>query len=296
MQKTAIAIFGEVLFDQFPDGQALLGGAPFNVAWHLQAFGVNADFISRVGDDALGTSVRKAMQQWGLATDKLQTDASHPTGKVAVSFNHGEPDYAILDQQAYDFIDAEPLTGLAEYALVYHGSLALRHQANLGALQQLTAKHSGKVFVDVNLRAPWWQLAQIQQLLATADWLKLNHHELALLSEHAGSMTEQMAAMIRQYQLETLIITCGEAGAVAMDKAGERIEVQPESTVSVVDTVGAGDAFAAVIMLGILKNWSLAVMMARAQTFASAVVGLQGALVQDKEFYQSFIDDWLLDG
>ena len=81
-----------------------------------------------------------------------------------------------------------------------------------------------------------------------------------------------------------------------MDKAGDRIEVQPESTVSVVDTVGAGDAFAAVIMLGILKNWSLAVMMTRAQTFASAVVGLQGALVQDKEFYEGFIDDWLLDG
>ena len=47
-------IFGEVLYDHFPDGQRVLGGAPFNVAWHLQAFGQAPRFVSRVGHDAEG--------------------------------------------------------------------------------------------------------------------------------------------------------------------------------------------------------------------------------------------------
>ena len=47
-------IFGEVLFDRFPDGSIVLGGAPFNIAWHLQAFKQSPLFISRVGDDPLG--------------------------------------------------------------------------------------------------------------------------------------------------------------------------------------------------------------------------------------------------
>ena len=38
-------IFGEVLFDTFPDGTAVLGGAPFNVAWHLQGFGLGVGWM-----------------------------------------------------------------------------------------------------------------------------------------------------------------------------------------------------------------------------------------------------------
>ena len=44
-------VFGEVLWDCFPDGQQVLGGAPFNVAWHLHAFGISPLFVSRVGQD-----------------------------------------------------------------------------------------------------------------------------------------------------------------------------------------------------------------------------------------------------
>ena len=54
-------IFGEVLYDHFPDGSRVLGGAPFNVAWHLQAFGLAPRFISRVGDDAEGRKLRELL-------------------------------------------------------------------------------------------------------------------------------------------------------------------------------------------------------------------------------------------
>ena len=64
-------IFGEVLFDCFPDGSRVLGGAPFNVAWHLQAFGAEPLFVSRVGNDPMGRKIRDAMLQWGMDTSGL---------------------------------------------------------------------------------------------------------------------------------------------------------------------------------------------------------------------------------
>ena len=54
-----IHVFGEVLFDHFPDGSRVLGGAPFNVAWHLQAFGQSPRFISRIGNDPAGLRNRR---------------------------------------------------------------------------------------------------------------------------------------------------------------------------------------------------------------------------------------------
>lgn len=99
-------IFGEVLFDRFPDGSVVLGGAPFNVAWHLQAFGLAPLVISRVGRDALGGAVVAAMTGWGMDRRGVQFDATHPTGTVEVAFQAGEPHYAIVDRVAYDIIAA----------------------------------------------------------------------------------------------------------------------------------------------------------------------------------------------
>lgn len=82
MVKNRPAIFGEVLFDYFPDGQRILGGAPFNVAWHLQAFKQRPKFISRIGADQSGCEVSKAMDSWGMDRTSLQIDPVHPTGKV----------------------------------------------------------------------------------------------------------------------------------------------------------------------------------------------------------------------
>ena len=78
-------IFGEVLFDHFPDGSRVLGGAPFNVAWHLRGFGANPLVISAVGGDSEGREVLERMTSWDLATDGIQTDEEHPTGRVTAS-------------------------------------------------------------------------------------------------------------------------------------------------------------------------------------------------------------------
>jgi len=96
-------IFGEVLFDYFlDDGNMVLGGAPFNVAWNLQAMGLAPHLVSRVGDDALGGRIFRAMETWGMDLSGVQGDDSFPTGEVRVSVKDGEPRFEITADRAYD--------------------------------------------------------------------------------------------------------------------------------------------------------------------------------------------------
>lgn len=295
MSHKQIAIFGEALIDHFPDGQQILGGAPFNVAWHLQAFAQYPCFISRVGQDATGDKIRQALLAWGLAVENLQRDPDYSTGTVQVTINHGEPSYDILADQAYDFIDAQQLDANRQYSVIYHGTLALRNRTSEQALQGLIARHQGKVFIDVNLRAPWWHKEAVNQWLDRADWVKLNHEELIQLSPVQNTLQEAMRLFLAQHELEVLVVTCGSRGALAINNVGEFVEVAPVADLVIADTVGAGDAFAAVLLLGTQQDWSLQLTMDRAQSFASALVTQTGAIVQDLNFYQPFINTWNLD-
>jgi fructokinase len=285
-------IFGEVLFDCFPDGSVVLGGAPFNVAWHLQAFGMAPVFVSRVGDDALGHRIRDTMHAWEMDTSGLQLDSAHPTGKVEIRFVAGEPEYDIIDNQAYDFIDAGSLPPLQQGAVLYHGSLALRNEVSRRALEEIRRLYTPCVLVDVNLRDPWWRREGILQLLEGGSWVKLNEHELALLIQGGSGPADGMAQLLRDYGLQLLIVTRGSAGAVAVTAAGEECQIAPRSVAQVIDTVGAGDAFTSVVLLGQAYNWPLPLLLERAQQFASAIVGVRGATVNDAAFYRPFIHDW----
>jgi fructokinase len=291
-----IAVFGEVLMDQFPDGQQVLGGAPFNVAWHLQAFGQYPSFISRVGNEAMGESIRQAMDDWGMSVENLQTDHDYPTGTVKVTINKGEPSYEILADQAYDFIDAQQLNPLNQYSVIYHGTLALRNPVSEQTLNDLIARHTGKIFLDVNLRAPWWYAEPVNQWVSKADWVKLNQDELMQLAPPQDSLQDTMRWFLTQHDLDVLIVTCGSSGAMALDNAGAFFEVTPLGNhLPVVDTVGAGDAFSAVVLLGMQQGWSLSVALEKAQAFASALVTQRGATVKNLSFYQTFIRTWNLD-
>ncbi|HEY9201895.1 MAG TPA: PfkB family carbohydrate kinase [Gammaproteobacteria bacterium] len=298
MHKPQTVIFGEVLYDCFPDGKRVLGGAPFNVAWHCQAFGMQPLLISRVGDDPFGQQIQQAMRDWGMVTDGLQIDSQHPSGVVDVRFEQGEPSYTIVENSAWDFIDKSCLPKLHNNSILYHGSLALRNAASAAALDYIKQKVSMSIFVDINLRSPWWKLPQIRQMVSDARWLKLNQHELVQIQPDLAESTvedEQMLIQLLQlYQLEMLIVTRGEQGVVACDHQGRISRVVPERLSRVADTVGAGDAFSSVLLLGQTLQWPLHTRLHRAQQFASAVVGLQGATTSDVQFYQPFIEAWQL--
>ena len=292
-QQQSIQVFGEVLFDCFPDQSCVLGGAPFNVAWHLQAFGAAPKFISRIGTDKAGSTILACMSEWGLETQGIQRDNIHPTGKVQVWFENNEPHYDIVADSAYDFIDATLFGEKANQGILYHGSLAIRQPVSKAALQQLKANHQGKIFVDINLRPPYWQKETVQSLLLDADWVKLNDAELMLLQPDEQNVQQAMQAFYKQFELETLVVTCGEQGAIAINQHGI-ISVTPAVNIELIDTVGAGDAFSSVLILGMIKNWSLKLALTRAQDFASAIVGQRGATANDWALYHSFCKSWNL--
>jgi len=285
MKRGDLCILGEVLFDHFPNGKCVLGGAPFNVAWHLQAFGQTPCFISRVGDDSEGRSIKQAMTDWGMRTDALQIDSKLATGRVNVSFIKDEPVYDIVNPSAYDAIATADKKFNCQ--LFYHGSLALREASSRQAAKQILSNKPDIVFVDVNLRPPWWKKQQVLEMVSTADWVKLNNDELNLLTT-----SDDATAFVADYNLKGLVLTHGADGAEVLTAEDERIDVKPEKSIAVVDTVGAGDAFAAVIILGLVEGWSLTKTAQRAQAFASELVGHRGATVSDPGFYRSFITDW----
>ena len=291
--KSPLLIFGEVLYDCFPDGVRVLGGAPFNVAWHCQAFGLAPLFISRVGNDQMGKDIKQAMQSWGMDISGLQLDHQYPTGIVDVKFDKGEPVYDIVENSAWDFID-ESLPAISGDSLLYHGSLALRNQVSATTLNKLKQTVNTSVFVDINLRAPWWNSELIENIISPAYWLKLNEDELSLIVPQQATSESRMDYLFSTTSLKLLILTRGEKGVIAGDMNGNRVNIVPELNTAVVDTVGAGDAFSSVMLLAQYAGWPLQVALERAQAFASAIVGIRGATINDRDFYQSFIDDWQL--
>jgi len=283
-----LTIFGEALYDCFPTGESVLGGAPFNVAWHLQAFGDNPHFISRVGHDALGDNILSEMQSWGMTTDFVQQDNTHPTGRVNVSFDNNEPSYDIAIDSAWDFIDSSQVSAPPKNGLFYHGSLAGRSEKSYQSLQQLTEKTDLDIFVDINLRDPWWKKEDVCHWLERARWVKLNQHELAELGFRSADIHQDMTRMQTHYHLDQLIVTCGEKGAIVRDQQGDFHFITPKAATELVDTVGAGDAFTAMYVHGLIAGWEVNKALAQAQAFASSVVSLRGATSKDINFYQSF--------
>ncbi|MEW8660199.1 MAG: carbohydrate kinase [Candidatus Thiodiazotropha endolucinida] len=291
MTNSAIAIFGEVLFDCFPEGERVLGGAPFNVAWHLQAFGRSPLFISRIGSDEEGDAILRSMGQWGMATGCLQRDERHPTGRVTITLEAGEPSYEIVADVAYDFIDAAGVADVQTTTL-YHGSLGLRNPIAREALNRLKANNPQRIFMDVNLRDPWWQRESVLNWVTEADWVKLNEHELLQLHSESDDLLTTATSFRHQYKLEGLVVTLGERGVLAVAADDRTCEIKPELNLNLVDTVGAGDALTSVLILGLELDWTLQLTLERAQRFASAIVGRRGAVVDDPVFYQSYIDAW----
>ena len=292
-----ITIFGEVLFDCFPDGTEVLGGAPFNVAWHLKGFGLSPFFISRVGTDGRGVAIRSSMQSWGLESSFLQIDPCHPTGQVRVTIENGEPQYDIVPESAYDFIQPPDVQQLPATDLLYHGSLALRHSASAAALAALKATHRGKIFLDVNLRSPWWSPESVLPLVDDADHVKLNAAELALLATDGtvatddASLAASMHRFAEHHLLETLILTRGAQGALFWS-GGEIVPIGPAAPTHVVDTVGAGDGFAAAFLLGLSQQWPSLESLAHARDFAAALVSRRGATIDDASVYKEFLNTW----
>lgn len=297
----AALLFGEVLADVFAD-RTVLGGAPFNVARHLAAFGQNPLLISRLGDDALGTRMLEDMKSWGMETGAVQIDNSHPTGHVRVHLEDDAHRFEILPRQAYDFIDpamAAAAAATAAPGLVYFGTLSQRHPGSRQALGEVLRSTPAPRFLDINLREPWYDVPTTRFSLEQANIAKLNDDELRTLCTMFGvsdsSPQGQTAALKDMFVLERVIITCGGEGSWQLDQDGVFSRAAPESrSLHIVDTVGAGDAFAAACILGMALSWPADVALKRAGAFAAAICEIRGAVPENQDFYRPFFKEWKL--
>ncbi len=283
-------IFGEVLFDHFPDGQRILGGAPFNVAWNLKGFGLDPLFVSSIGDDEDGREVVEKMEAWGMDTSGLSVSETFPTGSVKVTIEDNEPAYDILDDQAYDYIDPPDNIGQQPFSIFYHGSLAARHTQSRNALYRIRSDVEAHRFVDLNIRRPHFDDRQLRSLIIEATWVKLNQHELAEIThkncESLDDLQQAAIVFLKENICQNLWVTRGGEGACWFDQTGEMAQAASVPISNLVDTVGAGDGFAAVTIYGLHKGWSAQQILEQASSFGARLCQQRGATLNDPGFYQ----------
>ena len=287
-----ITCFGEILWDVLPTSRQP-GGAPMNVAADLRNFGLNTQLISRVGSDDLGQELLNFLAEKQLPLDLVQTGQTHLTGIAKANLSDtNEVTYKIVQPVAWDYIFLEPmLLGAVRKSDVFvYGSLAARSPQTHETLLALLEVAPRKVF-DVNLRAPHYERATVEQLLHQADIAKLNEHELIELSDWYGQESDLQKAMEQlreRYQLETLCVTLGEKGAALLDKA-DFIQ-QGGFPVDVEDTIGSGDAFLAAFLYKTLQGESPQKMLEFACATGAYVATQRGAT---PSFSEATIQDFL---
>jgi fructokinase len=256
MDERPIVGFGELLWDIFPDGSKRPGGAPFNFAFHCHQLGHQTVIVSRVGDDPLGNALLEFVRGAGLSTDYIQLDPTHKTGQVDVSLDaNGVPSYEFNARPAWQHLEwSDQLDELAKHSRVLcHGSLAMLGQTK-DCLVRLIATldpHSQLHLCDLNLRSISPEPCSD---CVNADWLKLNEEELRYLLPASKDLAltpkeqESLIARLREFGPladNVLILTRGERGASIYLK-DSAIHCEPPK-VTIVDTVGAGDAFTAAL-------------------------------------------------
>lgn len=294
-----ILIFGEVLADVFPE-QTIIGGAPYNVARHLRAFGFNPVLLTKIGEDAYGEKILHEMAASGLNTAGVQRDKNLPTGQVKVTFTPRGHRFEILNHQAYDFLNEQGALDIVNThapAMLYLGTLALRNAQTRAVAKKIVEKIACPIFCDINLRAPWYSAEVIDWVLSVADTVKINHDELAeivpMLGITATEPEAQARALQQKYQLGNVLVTLGDAGSWWLTRSGEIHRIGPAPlNKPLVDTVGAGDAYSAVAMAGLLKAWQTETILQRASTFAAAICGERGAVPAESNFYTPFLAAW----
>ncbi len=294
-----VALFGEALADIFPH-QRVWGGAPLNVARHLHRFGAQPLFVTCLGSDDLGDELFQAIAESGMATSAIQRSDRYPTGRVEIDLADGAHRFTIPGEQAYDHIDghlATAVTGPFQPRVVYFGTLAQRCAASRDALGEILSLCPALTFCDINLRSPWYRKDTLEHSLQRTDILKLNHEELDLLAEMftlaADHPEDQLARLMDDFGLQQIVLTRGEEGAWLLTADGHLTKVDsPPLATPLVDTVGAGDAFCAVYILGILEGWPPSQTLARANHFAAAVCGIRGALPADDELHEQYRRLW----
>lgn len=247
--KTDVVAFGEILWDVI-EGVPHLGGAPFNFAAHCALCGLKAAIVSSVGDDELGWKACEMARGYGVDVSGVAVHPKSPTGTVLVTLKNGIPSYDIRTGVAWDEISVtDGFLAQPSPRAVYFGTLVQRAPVSAVALRRvLDAWSEAEVFFDVNLRQSYWSKALVEEGLGRTTVLKLNDAEQATLG------IEPAKAFAANPRLKVVIVTKGADGCEVFLRDGTSFSSPAEPAGSVVDTVGAGDAFSAAFLSAYLRG------------------------------------------
>jgi fructokinase len=271
-----ILCFGEILWDTFGNEQ-VPGGAPMNVARHLAQQGEAVSFATRIGIDEPGIALAEFLRTSGLNHGLVQEDEELPTCEVTVNLDKsGQATYIIPKPVSWDNIQTtEVLTeAAAQASAIVFGSLACRQIITRETLQSLLDETTALKVFDVNLRPPHFELSTIQTFAAMADVIKMNEEEAVLLMGR-GDLKEKILEFRSKYHFKTFCVTRGENGAIVWHDYD--FFEHPGYKVDVVDTVGAGDAFLATFVAGLLVNQDMDEVLKKACAVGAFVAGNRGA-------------------
>ena len=285
--------YGEILWDVLPDG-AQPGGAPLNVAYHLNKMGLSTSIISRIGNDHNGERLVNLMDTWGINLQFLQVDTIYPTSEVLAKMNGNEATYEIVFPVAWDFItrDGKIQSSINSSTYFVYGSLASRNDTSRNTLFKLLETDAIKVF-DINLRPPFIEHDLLKMLLEKADIVKLNQAELELVqiifNGPLSTEADQVKFIRDRFNVAGVVITKGECGASYY--TGEKGYHLWGNEVQVADTIGSGDSFLAAFIANhylkaqpeiILKN-----AIAMGAFIATKKGGCPDYLIQEYENFKS---------
>jgi fructokinase len=286
MKQPRIISLGEVLWDLFPDGERF-GGAPANVACHSAMLGGDVSMVSAVGNDKRGQKAIEILKEFGIDTSLIKTVSDTPTGTVGVEMDaDGSHRFTIHEDSSWDQLawTSQLAAEIKSADAVYFGTLSQRSEFARSQIRRALdeAKSAGVLrILDINLREPFFDSKLIRESIALASVLKLSEEELdaaALACEIPleGGAVAMLRSLVERFDLEAVVMTRGADGALFVT-AKNSIE-QPGIPAEVVDTVGAGDSFTAVLLVGLLRGEEVSSVLQRACEVASAVCSQPGAI------------------
>ncbi len=257
---------GEALFDRFPSGD-VLGGAPLNGAVHVhqlgQRVGGRGVVVTRIGQDTFGQRLIDELHQRDMDTTYVQTDPDHATGMVYVSVDDaGQPDYEIVRDSAWDKLAYDPDTEqlAARCDAVCFGTLAQRDAQARSSIKHFLhdARRAIRLF-DVNLRQNYYDQRLLVSSCENATVIKLNIDELPIVARLLGvgsdnDATEARVQSLRKrYGLKYVALTRGSQGTQLFTENNIHTGAVPTyPAVADADSVGAGDACTAGLIIGML--------------------------------------------
>ncbi len=274
---------GEILWDVLPEGKKL-GGAPANFAYYVSKLGQIGIVASRVGNDSLGKEILESMEKLNLNKKYIQIDPNYPTGTVCVELDsNGQPNYTIHKKVAWDYLNFndswEHLAMKAD--VICFGTLAQRSSESKNTISEFlkSARSEAIKLLDINIRQNFYSIEAIEESIKISNILKLNTDELKIIRDlftYSNNKNEidLCLELINDFKLDLLCLTRGENGSLVLNS--KEYYEHPGYKVSVSDTIGAGDAFTAAMIVQYLKGKTLREISDLANRLGSWVASQSG--------------------